>query len=162
MVGKKYWYVMYYITYQYFIIFGPKLHERTGPTPSNAPHNDVAPLKIITYRAIKTTGTLIVKTVLRILKYGFWRKSTEWRKICKNQLFWCMQNSSSLTNAGDRNKIAKCIINMLEQVSATRHFPSSFKRNVLWGFLGFQYNKVDRCRGGGGGGERYGMWCLIE
>ncbi len=28
--------------------------------PSNAPCNDVAPLKTITYRAIKTTGTLIV------------------------------------------------------------------------------------------------------
>jgi hypothetical protein len=28
--------------------------------PSNAPPNDVAPLKIITYCAIKTTGTLIV------------------------------------------------------------------------------------------------------
>ena len=28
--------------------------------PSNAPLNYVAPLKIITYRAIKTTGTLIV------------------------------------------------------------------------------------------------------
>jgi hypothetical protein len=37
--------------------FGPKKVE---PTPSNAPRNDVAPLKIITYRAIKTTGTLIV------------------------------------------------------------------------------------------------------
>jgi hypothetical protein len=32
----------------------------SGPTPSNAPRNDVAPLKIIKYRAIKTTGTLIV------------------------------------------------------------------------------------------------------
>ncbi len=32
----------------------------SGPTPSNAPRNDVAPLKTITYRAIKTTGTLIV------------------------------------------------------------------------------------------------------
>ncbi len=31
-----------------------------GPTPFNAPRNDVAPLKIIMYRAIKTTGTLIV------------------------------------------------------------------------------------------------------
>jgi hypothetical protein len=37
-IGKKYWYVMYNITYQYFI--------------------DVAPLKTIMYRAIKTTGTL--------------------------------------------------------------------------------------------------------
>jgi hypothetical protein len=57
--------------------FGPKWHERraqmaraqgpkksrfSGPTSSNAPRNDVAPLKIITYRAIKTTGTLIVNT----------------------------------------------------------------------------------------------------
>jgi hypothetical protein len=33
--------------------FGPK-------KVSNAPSNDVAPLKIITYRAIKTTGTLVV------------------------------------------------------------------------------------------------------
>jgi hypothetical protein len=30
------------------------------PTPSNAPRNDVAPLKIIMYRAIETTGTLVV------------------------------------------------------------------------------------------------------
>jgi hypothetical protein len=35
---------------------GPKKSRFSGPTPSNAPHNDVAPLKIITYRAIKTTG----------------------------------------------------------------------------------------------------------
>ena len=39
---------------------GPKKSRFSGPTPSNAPHNDVAPLKIITYHAIKTTGTLIV------------------------------------------------------------------------------------------------------
>jgi hypothetical protein len=39
---------------------GPKKSRFSGPTPSNAPRNDVAPLKIITYRAIKTTGTLIV------------------------------------------------------------------------------------------------------
>jgi hypothetical protein len=32
----------------------------SGPTPSNAPRNAVALLKTITYRAIKTTGTLIV------------------------------------------------------------------------------------------------------
>jgi hypothetical protein len=32
----------------------------SGPTPSNAPRNDVAPLKTIKYRAIKSTGTLIV------------------------------------------------------------------------------------------------------
>ncbi len=39
---------------------GPKKSRFSGPTPSNAPRNDVAPLKIITYSAIKTTGTLIV------------------------------------------------------------------------------------------------------
>jgi hypothetical protein len=39
---------------------GPKKSRFSGPTPSNAPRNDVAPLKIITYRAIKTTGTLVV------------------------------------------------------------------------------------------------------
>jgi hypothetical protein len=39
---------------------GPKKSRFSGPTPSNAPHNDVAPLKTIMYRAIKTTGTLIV------------------------------------------------------------------------------------------------------
>jgi hypothetical protein len=39
---------------------GPKKVSISGPTPSNAPRNDVAPLKIITYRAIKTTGTLVV------------------------------------------------------------------------------------------------------
>ncbi len=43
---------------------GPKKSRFSGPTPSNAPRNDVAPLKIITYRAIKTTGTLIVLIVL--------------------------------------------------------------------------------------------------
>jgi hypothetical protein len=35
--------------------------------PSNAPSNDVAPLKTITYRAIKTTGTLIVHFGIIIL-----------------------------------------------------------------------------------------------
>jgi hypothetical protein len=39
---------------------GPKKSRFSGPTPSNAPSNDVAPLKIITYQAIKTTGTLVV------------------------------------------------------------------------------------------------------
>jgi hypothetical protein len=38
---------------------GPKKSRFSGPTPSNAPRNDVAPLKIIMYRAIKTTVTLI-------------------------------------------------------------------------------------------------------
>ena len=39
---------------------GPKKSRFSGPTPSNAPRNDVAPLKTIMYRAIKTTGLLIV------------------------------------------------------------------------------------------------------
>ncbi len=38
----------------------PKKSRFSGPTPSNAPRNDVAPLKTIMYHAIKTTGTLIV------------------------------------------------------------------------------------------------------
>ncbi len=70
MVGKKYWYVMYYITYQYFIMYLPITPNFFGPkwpTPSNAPRNNVAPLKTITYRAIKTTGTLIVNlTFLKV------------------------------------------------------------------------------------------------
>ncbi len=37
---------------------------------SNAPRNDVAPLKTIMYRAIKTTGTLIVKRCVRQRKLG--------------------------------------------------------------------------------------------
>ncbi len=39
---------------------GPKKSRFSGPIPSNAPRNDVALLKTITYRAIKATGTLIV------------------------------------------------------------------------------------------------------
>jgi hypothetical protein len=39
---------------------GPENRDFFGPTPSNALRNDVALLKTITYRAIKTTGTLIV------------------------------------------------------------------------------------------------------
>ncbi len=39
---------------------GPKKSRCSGPTPSNAPRNDVARLKTITYRAIKTTATLVV------------------------------------------------------------------------------------------------------
>ncbi len=41
-------------------ISGPKKSRFSGPTPSNAPRNDVTLLKTITYRAIKTTGTLLV------------------------------------------------------------------------------------------------------
>ena len=39
---------------------GPKKSRFSGPTPSNAPSIAVALLKTITYRAIKTTGTLVV------------------------------------------------------------------------------------------------------
>ncbi len=41
----------------------PKKSQFSGSTPSNAPRNDVAHLKTITDRAIKTTGTLIAITV---------------------------------------------------------------------------------------------------
>jgi hypothetical protein len=41
-------------------ISGPKKSRFSGPTPSNAPHNDM-------YRAIKTTGTLIVLGTLRVV-----------------------------------------------------------------------------------------------
>jgi hypothetical protein len=39
---------------------GPENIDFFGHTPSNAPRNDVALLKTITYHSIKTTGTLIV------------------------------------------------------------------------------------------------------
>jgi hypothetical protein len=45
---------------------GPKKSRFSGPTPPNAPRNDVAPLKTITYHAIKTTGTLIVNIYICI------------------------------------------------------------------------------------------------
>jgi hypothetical protein len=50
---------------------GPKKSRFSGPTPSNAPRNDVAPLKTITYHAIKTTGTLIVNfdAIMKISSY---------------------------------------------------------------------------------------------
>ncbi len=52
---------------------GPKKSRFSGPTPSNALSNDVAPLKIISYRAIKTTDTLIDciywENVINILKW---------------------------------------------------------------------------------------------
>ncbi len=38
----------------------PEKSRFSGPTPSNAQSNDVAPLEIITYRARKTTGALVV------------------------------------------------------------------------------------------------------
>jgi hypothetical protein len=45
----------------------PKKSQFSGPTPSNAPCNDVAPLKTIMYRTIKTTGTLIVNKARIVL-----------------------------------------------------------------------------------------------
>ncbi len=53
---------------------GPKKSQFSGPTPSNAPHNDVAPLKIIMYRAIKTTGTLtriLTPSLLYLIDMGY-------------------------------------------------------------------------------------------
>ncbi len=44
-----------------------------GPPPSNAPRNDVALLKTITYRAIKTTGILKVIKCLMLIHYVFWK-----------------------------------------------------------------------------------------
>ncbi len=58
-----------YLLFLWLGIFqGPKKSWFSGPTPSNAPRSDVAPLKIITYRAIKTTGALIVNFYLEFLK----------------------------------------------------------------------------------------------
>jgi hypothetical protein len=51
---------------------GPKKYRFQGPPLIMALVLDIARLKIITYRAIKTTGTLIVKRDLR------YRYSFEW------------------------------------------------------------------------------------
>ncbi len=51
---------------------GPKKSGFSGPTPSNAPRNDVARLKTIMYRIIKTTGTLIVIFCLESYSVMFW------------------------------------------------------------------------------------------
>jgi hypothetical protein len=50
---------------------GPKKSRFSGPTPTNAPRNDVALLKTITYRAIKTTGTLIVIKLAKTQESGY-------------------------------------------------------------------------------------------
>ncbi len=39
---------------------GPKKSRFSGSTPSNAPRNDVAPLKTIKYKRHKKTGTWVV------------------------------------------------------------------------------------------------------
>jgi hypothetical protein len=44
--GPK-WHSLHLLPFQ-----GPKMSQFSGPTPSNAPRNDVARLKTITYRAI--------------------------------------------------------------------------------------------------------------
>ncbi len=77
-----------YLLFLWPYFFGPKWHSQkgskkswfSGPAPSDAPCNDVAPLKIITYRAIKTTGTLIV-----ILYYCPWDKMSHNFKVLKFQ-----------------------------------------------------------------------------
>jgi hypothetical protein len=56
---------------------GPKKSLFSGPTPSNASRNEVAPLKTTMYRAIKTTGTLIVITI---------------ENLCNNLSAWMMWN----------------------------------------------------------------------
>ncbi len=47
---------------------GPKKSRFSGPSSSNAPRNDVAPLKIITYCAIKKTSSLI-DSILKQMKH---------------------------------------------------------------------------------------------
>jgi hypothetical protein len=73
-------------------ISGPKKVSIFRATPSNAPRNDVAPLKTITYRAIKTTGTLIVKNnfifehiVIKLSKYGFGIRDPE-KNLFRSQI----------------------------------------------------------------------------
>jgi hypothetical protein len=39
---------------------GPKNLDFFGPNPSNAPRNDIAPLKTIKYKRHKATGTLVI------------------------------------------------------------------------------------------------------
>ncbi len=55
---------------------------------SNAPRKDVAPLKTITYRAIKTTGTLIVN-------YSLFKRKIH-KGLCSAQTrtrIWCLRKS---------------------------------------------------------------------
>jgi hypothetical protein len=60
----------------------PKKSQFSGPTPSNALRNDVPPLKIITYRAIKTTGTLIVIFSCNFFSiFGHKSPGTDWIRI---------------------------------------------------------------------------------
>ena len=70
MVGKKYWYVMYYITYQYFItlrtqyfsaIWAQKSLDFQGPPLPVPQEMMLHPSKPPSISAIKTTGTLKVK-----------------------------------------------------------------------------------------------------
>ncbi len=68
---------------------GPKKTRFSGPTPSNPPRNDVAPLKIIMYRAIKTTGTLIVifEVVLKSSGSEVWFLMTKSQKNFTVKIF---------------------------------------------------------------------------
>jgi hypothetical protein len=58
-------------------ISGPKKSRFSVPTPSNAHRNDVAPLKIIAYHAIRTTGTLI---------YSYSRETVSSKAVCAANL----------------------------------------------------------------------------
>jgi hypothetical protein len=49
---------------------GPKKSRFSGPTPSNGYQNVFTRIKIITSRAISTTGTLIVNLALYVLTDG--------------------------------------------------------------------------------------------
>jgi hypothetical protein len=70
---------------------GPKKSRFSGPTPSNPPRNDVAPLKIIIimYRAIKTTSTLIVifEAVLKLSGSEVWFLMTKSQKNFTVKIF---------------------------------------------------------------------------
>jgi hypothetical protein len=76
---------------------GPKKSRFSGPTPSNAPRNAVALLKTITYRAIKTTGTLIVniRTVTFTILY-IYVSSADIVQRLKRTLFVELQHSFQL------------------------------------------------------------------
>jgi hypothetical protein len=79
--------------------FGLDFFGFSGPTPSNAPRNDVALLKTITYRAIKTTGTLIVIISLPFLLFkisspgGVEKHDRRCRAICGFLKQSCMWHS---------------------------------------------------------------------
>jgi hypothetical protein len=70
------------------------------------PRNDVAPLKIITYCAIKTTGTLIVITILCAFAFHVSKKYQYGPLIfCKIQM--CIKNAEFYADIEFFEKVAK-------------------------------------------------------